>query len=308
MSDGTPKGTILQVADAEGPLLDEGFLAKIEQLTLVSRKVIMGKIHGERLTRKRGASVEFADYRQYVPGDDLRMIDWNIFGRLERLFLKLFLEEEDLHVYILIDTSASMRFGSPSKLYYAKKAAAALGYIALANYDRVVMGRFTAGAPQMLPALRGKRNVMRVLDFLAKSTAEGATDTPSSLKSFAVTHRSKGIAILISDLLDKNGHEAALKFLMAGAHDVFVIQVLAPEEMNPELKGDLTLVDAEDDDETDVTISAPLVKRYKETLAAFVGSVKDYCTKRGMTHILAPTTLPMETLILDFLRKRGVVQ
>ena len=296
------------VGDAEGPLLDEDFLKKIEQLSLVSRKVVMGKIHGERLTRRRGQSVEFADYRQYVPGDDLRMIDWNIFGRLERLFLKLFLEEEDLHVYILVDNSASMKFGAPSKLHYAKRVAAALGFIALANLDRLIVGTFTEGPPHMLRALRGKRNILRLLDFLAHSAAEGFTDAESALRSFAVTHRSKGIAILVSDLLDKRGHESALRYLLAAAHDVFVIQVLAPDEIKPELGGDLTLVDVEDEDETEVTISAPLLRAYRNTFNAFVTSVKDYCTRRGMTHILAPTTLPMETLILDFLRKRGVIQ
>jgi len=308
MTEASPKGKILQVGDAEGPLLDEEFLSKIEQLTLVSRKVVLGKIHGERLTRKRGQSVEFADYRQYVPGDDLRMIDWNIYGRLERLFLKLFFEEEDLHVHILMDTSTSMRFGKPSKLFYAKRVAAALSYIALASYDRVVLGTFNSGPPRMLPALRGKRNVMRVLDFLSRATADGFTDTEGALRSFAVSHRSKGIVVVISDLFDKAGHETALRYLLAGAHDIFIIQVLASEEMNPELAGDLTLVDAEDEDETDITVSAPLLKRYKETLSAFVGSVKDYCTRRGMTHILAPTTLSFETLIVDFLRRRGVVQ
>jgi uncharacterized protein (DUF58 family) len=296
------------VSDSEGPLLDEAFLKKIEQLTLVSRKVVMGKIHGERLTRKRGQSVEFADYRQYAPGDDLRMIDWNIFGRLERLFLKLFFEEEDLHVYILVDSSASMRFGKPSKLYYAKKVAAALGYIALANFDRVALGTFSEGRPRMMRALRGKRSVMRLLDFLARATADGATDAESSLKSFAMTHRTKGVVILVSDLLDKSGHESALRYLMAGAHDVFVIQVLAPEEMEPQFAGDLTLVDAEDSDETEITVSAPLLRAYRETLNTFLASVKDYCTRRGMTHIVAPTTLPLETLVLDFLRKRGVIE
>ena len=308
MTEEAKKGDMLQASDAEGTLLDEEFLSKIDQLELVSRKVIMGKIHGERLTRKRGQSVEFADYRQYVAGDDLRMIDWNIFGRLERLFLKLFLEEEDLHVYILVDRSASMRFGKPSKLFYAKKVAAALGYIALANYDRLVLGTFGEGAPNMLGAMRGKRNILRALDFLARATAEGLTDGQSSLRSFAVSHRTKGIVILISDLFDKGGHEAALSYLLAGAHDVFVIQVLSPEELAPELAGDLTLVDAEDEDFTEVTISAPLLGRYKDTLSAFVGSVKEYCTRRGMTHILAPTTMSFETLVLDFLRQRGVVK
>jgi uncharacterized protein (DUF58 family) len=298
----------LQVSDGEGQLLDDEFLAKIDQLQLVSRKVIMGKIHGERLTRKRGQSVEFADYRPYVHGDDLRMIDWNIYGRLEKLFLKLFLEEEDLHVHILVDTSGSMGAGKPSKLFYAKKVAAALAYIALSNFDRVVIGAFSDGPPRMMPALRGKRNIMRVLDFLSKATAGGETEMQDAMRTFAVAHRTKGIVVVISDFFDKGGHEGVLRYLLAGSHDVFVIQTLAPEEIDPTLVGDLTLVDVEDQDEAEVTISAPLLRRYKETLASFISSIKEYCTKRGMTHILAPTTLPFDTLILDYLRKRGVVK
>lgn len=308
MSEKKASQPLLQVIDDEGPLLDGEFLSRIDQLQLVSRKIVLGKIHGERLTRRRGQSVEFADYRQYVPGDDLRMIDWNIFGRLDRLFLKLFLEEEDLHVHILVDASASMRAGKPSKLFYAKRVAAALGYIALANYDRLSVGVYAGGTPVMLSGLRGKANVIRVLDFLARAKAAGTTDTGAAVRSFSVANRSKGVVVLISDLLDKQGHEAALRFLLSGAHDVFVIQVLAPEETDPELAGDLLLVDCEDDDETEVTVSAPLLRRYRDNLAAFVASVRDYCTRRGMTHILARTSLPFDVLVLDFLRKRGILQ
>lgn len=298
----------VRVTDAEGVLLDDDFLAKIDRLQLVSRKIISGKIRGERLTRKRGQSVDFADYRQYVPGDDLRLIDWNIYGRLERLFLKLFLEEEELHVHILIDVSGSMGFGKPSKLFYAKRVAAALSYIALSEFDRVILGAFSSGPPQMLAPMRGKRNLLRVLDFLTRLTPGGQTASKEALRNFAVAHRTKGLVVVLSDLMDKGGHEEALKYLLAGSHDVFVIQIMAPEEMDPTLAGDLTLVDVEDDDETEITTSAPLIRKYKDTLAAFVASVRDYCTRRAMTHILAPTTLPFDTLILDYLRRRGIVQ
>lgn len=300
--------TLLRANDAEGNLLDDEFLRKIDQLQLVSRKIIAGKIHGERLTRKRGHSVEFADYRQYVSGDDLRLVDWNIYARLEQLFLKLFLEEEELHVHILVDCSASMGFGSPSKLFYAKKVAAALAYIALAEYDRVILGAFTSGAPREMGSLRGKRNILRVLDFLARLDSEGPTGSADAFRSFAVLHRTKGIVVVLSDFMDKGGHEEALKYLLAGSHDVFLIHILSPEELDPKLAGDLTLVDVEDADVAEVTISAPLIRKYKETLAAFVTELKEYCNRRAMTYILAPTTLPFDTLILDYLRRRGVVK
>jgi len=236
------------------------------------------------------------------------MIDWNIYGRLDRLFLKLFLEEEDLHVHILVDVSGSMSAGKPSKLFYAKRVAAALAYIALSEYDRVVLGAFSAGPPYMLLAMRCKRNIMRVLDFLARLEAGGATVSREAFRSFAVTHRSKGVVVVLSDFLDKGGHEEPLKYLLAGSHDVFVVHTLSPEEIEPELAGDLTLVDMEDGDEAEITVSAPLLRRYKQTLGAFVETIKDYCTKRAVGYVLAPTTLPFDTLILDYLRRRGILQ
>src|SRR6267154_5579461 len=160
------------------PLLDSLFLAKLEQLELVSRKIFMGRMKGERRSKRKGQSVEFADYRNYVVGDDLRFLDWNLYARLDRLFLRLFMEEEDLHFYVLIDNSLSMDFGRPSKLRYAKQVAAALGFIGLVNMDRVVIEAFNDKLTQSLPAVRGRKSLWRVLDFLQKLTPAG----PSNLR------------------------------------------------------------------------------------------------------------------------------
>src|SRR3954468_14109962 len=148
------------------PLLDPKFLARLEQLELVSRKIFMGRMKGERRSKRKGQSVEFADYRNYVVGDDLRFLDWNLYARLDRLFLRLFMEEEDLHLFILIDHSLSMGFGEPTKLHYAKQVAAALGFVGLVNLDRVVIEAFSDRATHTLPALRGRRSLWRLLDFL----------------------------------------------------------------------------------------------------------------------------------------------
>src|SRR6266446_6762092 len=158
------------------PLLDSLFLAKLEQLELVSRKIFLGRLKGERRSKRKGQSVEFADYRNYVIGDDLRHLDWNLYARLERLFIRLFMEEEDLHFYILIDNSLSMDFGTPSKLHFAKQVAAALGFIGLVNMDRVVVEAFNDRLVQSLPAIRGKRSLWRVLDFLQKLAPAGTSD------------------------------------------------------------------------------------------------------------------------------------
>ena len=289
-------------------ILDDAFMSKIEQLRLVSRKVIVGRIRGERITRKRGQSVEFADYRNYVVGDDLRFLDWNLYARLDKLFLKLFLEEEDLHVYVLLDTSKSMGYGDPSKLHYARKVAAALAYIALANYDRVVLGAFGMDRLETLPPLRGKHQFLRILQFLAGLESAGITSLEPACKQFALRHRRPGVVIVVSDYMDKAGYENALKYFLAGRQDVFVLQVLAREEVNPELVGDLRLVDMEDGDMTDVTVSKPLLAAYRRTLEGFVGGLKNHAGRRGMNYLLASTDMAFETLILDYLRRRGVVQ
>src|SRR5205823_8508165 len=149
----------------QAPLIDPQFLHRLEQLELVSRKIFTGAIKGERRSKRKGQSVEFADYRNYVKGDDLRHLDWNLYARLDRLFIRLFMEEEDLHFYVLIDNSLSMDFGSPTKLHYAKQLAAALSFVGLINLDRVVIEAFNDRLTQSMPAARGRRSLWRVMDF-----------------------------------------------------------------------------------------------------------------------------------------------
>src|SRR5580700_3089674 len=155
------------------PLLDPAFLHKLEQLELVSRKIFVGRMKGERKSKRRGSSVEFADHRNYAVGDDLRHIDWNVYGRLDKLFLKLFLEEEDLHVYTLLDTSVSMDFGTPTKLRYGQQVAAALSFIGLVNHDRVLLDTFSAQLDQGLHGIRGRSQMWRIVGYLDHLEASG---------------------------------------------------------------------------------------------------------------------------------------
>src|SRR5215218_8832256 len=169
------------------PLLEPDFLHRLEQLELVSRKIFLGRMKGERRSKRKGQSVEFADYRNYGVGDDLRFLDWNLFARLDRLFIRLFMEEEDLHFYVLIDNSLSMDFGTPTKLHYAKQVAAALGLIGLVNLDRVVVEAFNDRIAEGLagpPALRGRRSLWRLLGFLDKVGPAGASDLTKALRTF----------------------------------------------------------------------------------------------------------------------------
>src|SRR5205823_2701369 len=181
------------------PLLEPDFLARLEQLELVSRKIVRGRRKGERRSKKKGQSVEFADYRNYVIGDDLRFLDWNLYARLDKLFLRLFMEEEDLHFYILIDNSLSMDFGTPSKLHYARQVAAALGYIGLVNLDRVKIEAFNDRLTQSTPPLRGRRSLWRLMEFLQKVEPAGPSDLAKSLRTFSLKCSGKGVVILISD-------------------------------------------------------------------------------------------------------------
>lgn len=289
-------------------LLDPKFLARLEQLELVSRKIFLGRMKGERRSKRKGQSVEFADYRNYVVGDDLRFLDWNLFARLDRLFLRLFMEEEDLHFYVLIDNSLSMDFGKPTKLHYAKQVAAALGFIGLVNMDRVVVEAFSDKLVQSLPAVRGRRSLWRLLDFLNKLEPGGPSDMAAALRTFSLRSSGKGICIVLSDFMDKGGYEDALRYLIARQFDLYVIQILSQEEVEPEIVGDLKLVDVEDDDVAEITVNGPLLKRYKQNLAAYRAQLHEFCTRRGVSCLFTTNQVPFDKLVLTYLRQRGLVR
>ena len=290
------------------PLLSPELLVQLEKLELVSRKVFRGRMKGERRSKRKGQSVEFADFRNYVHGDDLRFIDWNTYARLDRLFLKLFFEEEDLHFYALIDASDSMNFGDPTKLQYAKQLAAALGFIGLVRSDRVKIETIGQPARQPGPIFRGRRSLWRMLDYLEHIEPGESISLAQGVKNFCLRNTGKGIVVLISDLMDKQGYQDALRYLVARQMDAYVIQILSQEELEPDVKGDLRLIDCEDDDVAEITVSAPLLNRYQQTLAAFVGGAKEFCNRRGMSYLLAKNTVPVDQLVSSYLRQRGLVR
>lgn len=289
-------------------LLDSEFLAKVGRLDLVSRKILQGRMKGEKRSKKKGRSVEFADHRAYAPGDDLRFLDWNIYGRLERLMIKLFIEEEDLHVYVLLDASASMDYGRPNKFRYAQRVAAALGYIGLVNMNRVGVGVFSDKLDHVLRPERGRHNAFKLMRFLEDKKPQGKTDLAAACKRFALEHPRRGVVVIISDFLDRRGYEDAVRYFVARKADVFCLQVLSEQELDPPLGGDLKLRDIEDGDETEITVSGPLLKAYKKNLGAFLQGLQDFCAARGANYLTASTALPFDKLVLDFLRERGLVR
>lgn len=288
-------------------LLPPQLLARLERLELVSRKIFRGRLKGERRSRRKGQSVEFADFRNYVPGDDLRFVDWNLYARLDKLFLKLFLEEEDLHVYFLVDASPSMNFGDPTKFFAAKQVAAALAFVGMCRGDRVRI-EFLGTENQSSPVLRGRSQLWRMSDFVQSIEPDQVCNLTDAVKRFCLKNTGRGIVVLLSDLMDKNGYEPALRMLVGQQMDVFVLHMLSPEEMDPDLKGDLKLVDCEDDDEAEISVSTALLKKYKSTLAAYVDQARRFCSQRGMTYLLARSDQGADVLVGQYLLERGLVR
>ncbi len=294
-------------SSTEKELLPPQLLARLERLELVSRKIFRGRLKGERRSRRKGQSVEFADFRNYVPGDDLRFVDWNLYARLDKLFLKLFLEEEDLHVYFLVDASPSMNFGDPTKFFAAKQVAAALAFVGMCRGDRVRI-EFLGTENQSSPVLRGRSQLWRMSDFVQSIEPEQVCSLTDAVKRFCLKNTGRGIVVLISDLMDKSGYEPALRMLVGQQMDVFVLHMLNPEEMDPDLKGDLKLVDCEDEDEAEISVSTALLKKYKSTLAAYVDQARRFCSQRGMTYLLARSDQGADVLVGQYLLERGLVR
>lgn len=289
-------------------LLSPELLGQLERMELVSRKIFRGRMKGERRSKRKGQSVEFADFRNYVAGDDLRFIDWNLYARLDKLFLKLFLEEEDLHFYALIDGSASMAFGDPTKFHYAKQLAAALGYIGLCRADRIKVEMLDSSAASSAPVLRGRTNLWRMLDYLEKLEPGTNVTLNDSIKSFCMRNTGKGILVLITDLMDKSGYESALKYLVSQNLDIYLIHVLSQEEIDPDITGDLRLVDCEDADFAEISVSQRLLDRYRQTLARYIQDAKDFCGRRGISYMMTSTERPVDRLVSRYLRQRGLVR
>ncbi|MEM9827822.1 MAG: DUF58 domain-containing protein [Planctomycetota bacterium] len=288
-------------------LLSPELLSRLERLELVSRKVFRGRLKGERRSKRKGQSVEFADFRNYVPGDDLRLIDWNLYARLDQLFLKMFLEEEDLHFHAIIDASRSMDFGTPTKYLVAKQLAAALGYIGLCRADRVRVS-VLGDEGRRAPVLRGRSGLFPMLEYLSSVQPIHNTSLADGVKDFLLRTTGSGVVVLISDLMDKGGFESALRMLIGRRMDVFVLHVLSPEEIDPPLRGDRRLIDVEDQDATEITINQFVLDRYKKTVQDFLGSIKQFCARRSIVYIPVQTDVPVETVVSKYLRQRGVVR
>ena len=289
-------------------LLNAEFLHKLDHLSVAARRVRLGMTKGDRRSKRRGSSVEFADYRDYTQGDDLRHIDWNIYSRLGALYIKLFEEQEDLTVHLLIDASQSMTYGTPSKFDFACQIAAAVGYVALTSYDRVSISAFSEHGEQRLEPVRGKANLRKMFGFFDGLRTGGATNLEQAGKTYFTRNRTKGVAILLSDLFDHNGFEEALRRLAMYGSELYVVHILAREEIEPDVVGDLKLVDCETNTATEISVSPALLKRYLANLTGFCEAARRFCLARNMVYVFAPNDTPIERLTLEVLRKGGLFE
>jgi uncharacterized protein (DUF58 family) len=283
--------------------LDEDFLRKLEKLKVMAQKGIRGPHRGEHISWRSGASLDFLDYRKYQAGDDFRYIDWNVYGRLDKLFIKLFRAEEDLTIHFLIDMSRSMREGNPPKHLYAKKVVAALCYIGLAGMDRVGVTSFTQALGASRSPERGKQVYLSVLKYLLSLRPEGTTDLNASLKEYASICKRPGVVIVLSDLLDPKGFEEGVETLISGRFDVTLIQMLDRDELSPPYEGYLTLNDVETGQSKKMTIDGTLLELHRKKIRDFLKNVKDFCFKNGVDYYFSETRTPFEDFLLDYLSR-----
>jgi len=289
-----------------GALYDPAFLQRLEHLSLTARRVLGGKVRGERRGPRRGVGVEFRDFRAYVSGDDIRYLDWNVYRRLERLVLKLFVEEEDLSLHLLLDGSASMGVGVPAKFDYAVRAAAALAYIALSSHERVSIALFNGGIAQSVGPVRGRNRIFPVLDFLGGLSCRGDTCFAAAVRAHLARIRTADIVMVMSDFLSPEGFEEGLDLLWGRRCDPVLLHLVTPEELDPPIGGAVILQDAETGAVREIP-GASALGAYRRNLRAFFDRVEGFCRRRGIDYLRLSTTVPLEDLILRHLRAGGIL-
>lgn len=290
------------------PLFGSDFLQQLEYLSLVSRRVFRGSLLAQRRTFQFGAGIEFADHREYTTGDDLRYLDWNVYARHGELLLKRFQEEEDLHVYFLLDASRSMTFGSPSKFDLARQVTAALAYIALADLDRIAIVAFAERVVATLPVTRGKAQILSILEFLENLPTQGTdTDLTKAMQEFARRKQRTGLAVLVSDLFAPSGYERGLDLLRHHRFEPHVIQLHDPLEANPDMLGDVELVDMENLSSRKVTVTEKNLRTYRKLFDEHQQTVARYCRNYSIECTQATTAVPFDELVLRMMRASGAV-
>ncbi len=296
------------VAELAEDLFDESFQRKLDVLALVSKRVFAGRLRAERRTKKSGSGIEFADHRDYQPGDDFRTLDWSVYQRFGRLLVRLYEEEEDLAIYFIVDSSKSMAADGGKKFAYAKKVCAALAYVGLANLDRVSLVSTSDRVLGRMPTTRGKSRIFKVFRFLQELRPAGQTNLEDALKTFAAQNKKRGLAVLISDLYDPHGFERGINVLRYNQFDTCVIHVVDRNEARPKVKGDVLVYDCETGDEREVTVTPGLLSRFEKAYDAYCTDVEHFCASKRVPYVRADVGRPFDELILRVLRGGGFLR
>jgi uncharacterized protein (DUF58 family) len=289
-------------------LFDDEFQKKLESLAIVSRRVFSGRMRAERRTKKKGSGIEFADHRDYAPGDDFRSVDWNVYQRFSRLLVRLYEEEEDLSIYFIVDCSSSMAFGDGRKFDQARRLCAALAYVGLANLDRVTIVGASDEIVARMPTTRGKGRIFKVFNFLRSLEPGGTTDLQDSLKTFVAQHKRRGLAVLISDLYDPAGFERGINVLRYNKFEPYVLHVVDPADARPGLRGDVRIYDCETGDEREVTVTQKLLERIQQAYSDYLAEIERFCVGRQVPYFLADVDTPFDEQVLRVFRRGGFLR
>lgn len=290
-------------------LFSSDFLTRLEYLAIVSRRAFRGQLMAQKRTMQLGTGIEFADHRDYVPGDDFRYLDWNLYARHNELLLKRFQEEEDLHIYLLLDCSPSMGFGDPPKFDLARQLTAALAYIGLADLDRVAVIAFADRILSDFPLTRGKARILSLMKFLEQLEPSGQrTNLAEVVTSFVHRSQRRGMVVLLSDFFDPAGFEHGLNLLRHHRYEPNVVHLYEPGEAEPNLLGDVELIDAETATLKKITVTEKNLKQYQELFRQFLKSVADYCQGHEIGCTTSPASVAFDELILRMMRTAATIQ
>jgi uncharacterized protein (DUF58 family) len=292
----------------EQQLFDDEFQRKLEMLALVSRRVFAGRLRAERRSKKKGSGLEFADHRDYVPGDDFRSVDWNVYQRFGKLLVRLYEEEEDLSIYLIVDCSTSMGFGNKRKFDQARRLCAALAYVGLANLDRVTIVGVNDAVISRMPTTRGKGRIFKVFEFLSQLEPRGVTDLGSALRTFVAQHKRRGLAVLFSDLYDPAGFEAGINMLRFNKFEPYVVELVDPAEARPALKGDVRIYDCETGEERELTITDAMLDRMQQAALDYRSNIERFCAQKQVPYFPADVNTPFDELVLRVFRRGGFLR
>ena len=291
----------------EERLFDETFMAKLENMSLHFRNAVNTVYSGGRRSKSHGSTVEFSDFREYAPGDDYRRIDWNAYARFEKFFVKLYLDEKQLHTRILLDTSKSMDFGDPNKGFVSKRLAAAFAYMAIGSLDRASVVSMSEHADYVCNSIEGRNAFYKALERLESIPFKGESRLFESVKEIRNIHRGDGAAIIISDLLTDSDYKGMIDYLLYYNQQVILVHILSPQEINPEYAGRIRLIDSEDNDFRDIEMSPRTLELYKKTLEGYKEEIASFCAKRGVYLMQISSDESLESILFGKGYKLGIV-